>query len=165
MGRKPIMNIDEVEYHDWGDGGKFQARLGPLALKMGARKLGYRMVILPPGKTGWPYHFHHVNEEMFFVLEGEGTLRYADQDYPVRPGDVICCPPGSETPHQLTNTSEQELKYLAVSTMEAPEVAEYPDSGKFGVICGSAPGSDPGQQTFRIFASKSSGVDYWEGES
>ncbi len=26
-----------------------------------------------------------------------------------------------------------ELKYLAVSTMEAPDVCEYPDSGKLAV--------------------------------
>ncbi|MBI2486139.1 MAG: cupin domain-containing protein [Deltaproteobacteria bacterium] len=106
---------------------------------------------------------------MFFILEGTGTLRYADKYYPVKPGDVICCPPGPEAPHQLVNTSDKELKYLAVSTMEEPEVAEYPDTGKVGVMAGSPPGSggDPSKRTVYLFNKKSSGgVDYyWEGES
>jgi hypothetical protein len=64
-------------------------------------------------------------------------------EHPVKPGDVIACPAGGpETAHQLVKTGETELRYLAVSTMLAPEVCEYPDSGKFSVISGSAPGGD-----------------------
>ncbi len=167
MSEKPFMNIDDVEYIEGGDGGKFEPRYGPVGDNLGSQKLGYGVVLLAPGKTAWPYHFHHVNEEMFLILEGEGTLRHAGKDYPVRQGDVICSPPGPDTPHQIRNTSDQDLKYLAVSTMEAPEIAEYPDSGKYGVICGKAPraNSAPGDVTFRIFAKKDAGVDYFEGES
>lgn len=122
------------------------------------------LVVLPPGKSAWPYHFHYVNEEMFLILEGEGCLRYDNRDYLIKNGDIISAPPGSNTAHQLFNNSDRELKYLAVSTMEQPDVFEYPDSGKFGVFVGSAPGGDAGQRQFAIFSRKSSAVDYWDGE-
>ena len=165
MEQSPILNINDLEFMQWGDGGRFEARLGALGTRLGSRKLGYRMVVLPPGKTAWPFHFHHVNEEMFFIIEGTGTLRYGEAEYPVKAGDVICCPAGTGKGHQIMNTSGAELRYLAVSTMEVPEVAEYPDSGKFGVIAGSPPGADPARRTFSLFDFKSAGVDYWEGES
>lgn len=166
MKQTPILNIDDLDYMDFGDGGKFEARLGMIGGPLGAQKLGYNLTRLQPGKAAFPYHLHHSNEEMFMILEGNGTLRFAGEDYPLRKGDVICCPPGPDTPRQIRNTSDTELVYLAVSTLESPEVAEYPDSGKYGVLCGS-PGfsSDDSQPAFRIFAMKDAGVDYFEGES
>ncbi len=164
MGKSPILNVSEVEYSTWGNGGAFEAKLGPVAERLGARKLGYRVVVLPPGKKAWPFHLHRINEEMFFILEGEGTLRFGEQRYRVKPGDVICCPPGPGTAHQIVNTSASELKYLAVSTMEPVEVAEYPDSAKVGVMT-RAPGGDVPPRTFRLVVKKDAGVDYWEDES
>ncbi len=160
----PILNVQDVEYQNWGNGGAFEARLGAVANRLGAKKLGYRVVWLPPGKKAWPFHLHHVNEEMFFILEGNGTLRFGDGQYPVKPGDVICCPPGAGTAHQIVNTSQSDLKYLAVSTMEPAEVAEYPDSGKFGAMASGAPGSDRSRRLFWV-ARKDAVVDYWDGES
>ncbi len=164
MDKSPILNLQDVELTEWGNGERFEAKLGAVATRLGAKKLGYRLVVLPPGKTGWPYHFHYVNEEMFFILEGMATLRYGGKEYTVRAGDIICVPPGPETPHQLTNTSSEETRYLAVSTMEEPDVFEYPDSGKFGVFVGSAPGGSAERRAFSIFSRKSSAIDYWDGE-
>ncbi len=164
MEKPPILNVSEVEYSTWGNGGAFEAKLGPVGARLGARKLGYRVVVLPPGKKAWPFHLHRINEEMFFILEGEGTLRFGEERYPVKPGDVICCPPGPGTAHQIVNTSAAELKYLAVSTMEPVEVAEYPDSAKVGVMARS-PDGDATPRTFRLVVKKEAGVDYWEGES
>ena len=102
-----------------------------LARGTAARKLGASIDTLAPGKVGCPYHLHHAQEEMFVVLEGEGTLRVAGELLPLRTGDVVFIPAGSEYPHQLVNTSDSPLKYLSVSTQETPEICEYPDSGKF----------------------------------
>ena len=162
--RGPILNIADVEFSPWGNGKGFAARLGAVAARLGAKKLGYRVVVVPPQKKAWPYHFHHVNEEMFFILEGHGLLRHAEREYPIEAGDVIAAPPGAAQAHQIVNTSDADLRYLAVSTMEQPEVAEYPDSGKFGVIVGAAPGLDPKLRTFALWGRKDVGTDYWEGE-
>ena len=98
------------------------APIGPL---IGAQKLGCSLVVVPPGKKAWPYHLQYANEEMFVILEGEGTLRHDGERYPIRAGDVIASPVGK--PHQILNTSDAELRYLAISTMIEPDIAEYPE--------------------------------------
>ena len=40
-------------------------------------KDGVRIDQLEPGNRGCPYHLHHAQEELFIVLEGQGTLRVA----------------------------------------------------------------------------------------
>jgi uncharacterized cupin superfamily protein len=164
MNQPPLLNIDSVELETWGPGGHYAAKLGSIASEIGAQKLGYRLVLLEPGKTGWPAHAHYVNEEMFFILEGEGTLVLAGEHYPLRSGDVIAIPPNPDTPHQIINSSMQALRYLAVSTMEEPDIIDYPASGKLGVFAGSAPGGPKEQRTLRRFFRHADEVDYWEDE-
>jgi uncharacterized cupin superfamily protein len=170
---KPLVNIDEIElqprppqFAAKGDAAqRFDARMGQVAPIIGARLLGYNITAVPPGKRAFPAHNHRVNEEMFFILEGRGELRVGTQAWPVRAGDVIACPPGGpETAHQLVNTGEVELKYLAVSTKLSPELCEYPDSGKFGIMAdyGKDAGGTP--QGFRWVGRAGDARDYWEGE-
>jgi len=164
---KHILNIDDLEYHDWGNGDRFEARMGRISSQIGAKKLGYNVTLLAPGKRAFPFHSHRVNEEMFFVLEGEGEIRIGPESYPVSKGDVIACPAGGrETAHQLINTSDsQELKYLAVATSESPEIAEYPDSDKIGVYA-EFPANGDGKPTVMryIIRGQAEMADYWEGE-
>jgi uncharacterized cupin superfamily protein len=119
-----------------------------------ARKLGAGYDILAAGKRGCPYHLHHAQEEMFVILEGEGSLRVAGEMVPVKAGDVVFIPPGPEYPHQFVNTSEAPLKFLSISTQERPEVCEYPDSGKYVAY---DKGFDGVQRT-------AANLDYWDGE-
>ncbi|MBB5014296.1 cupin domain-containing protein [Rehaibacterium terrae] len=161
---RPILNIDEIEFEPWRHGKKYEARPGQIARRIGARKLGYGLAVLPPGKCAFPRHSHRVNEEMFFVLEGTGELRVGDARHPIRAGDAIACPPGGpETAHQIVNTGDSELKYLAVSTMQHPEIVEYPDSGKFGVrAIDDDAGGKP--RVFRYNGRAEASLDYWDGE-
>ncbi len=161
---RPIINLDQLEYGEFGKGKDFLAERAGVAEHIGAKKLGYGVVRLKPGKRAWPYHSHHANEEFFYVLEGEGTLRHADEEYPIRAGDFIASPPDPQQPHQIINTSDKNLSYIAMSTMEHTDVFLYPDSGKFGVR--HAPGGDrdtPGG--FLVFAPQDAAVDYWQGEA
>lgn len=162
-----IINIKDIEYMDWGHGDRFEAQLGAVSSRIGARNLGYNITVLPPGKRAFPFHNHRVNEEMFFVLEGEGEIRIGPETYPVAKGDVIACPPGGpETAHQLINTSDNdEMRYLAVATSMSPEIAEYPDSDKVGVLAEFS-GKGDGKPTLMryIIRDQAEMVDYWEGE-
>lgn len=167
---KPVINIDEIDvsqpqaFQPTGSAAdRYAAKIGMIAPRIGAKKLGYNITALPPGKRGFPLHHHHANEEMFFILQGTGELRFGDEHYPLRPGDVIACPPGGpEHAHQIVNTGNVELRYLAVSTKLVPEVVEYPKSGKFGVLMEktTAEGMKPVRFVGRLDESK----DYWEGE-
>jgi uncharacterized cupin superfamily protein len=125
-----------------------------------ARKLGAGYDIVPPGKRSCPYHFHYAQEEMFVILEGEGTLRVAGEMIPIRAGDVIDIPPGPEYPHQIINTSDAPLKYLSISTQEVPEVCEYPDSGKYLAYARIKGELLQGGRMHR----PDSDLDYWDGE-
>jgi len=158
-----VLNIRDVEFTKWGHGERFEAQLGTVGARIGAKKLGYRLVVLPPGKCGWPAHFHHVNEEMFFILEGRGIIRVGAERLPLKAGDFVCCPAGTGNAHQIANDSNEDLRYLAVSTMESPEVVEYPDSGKFGVVV-RKPGAATDKPDFAFWGRKSSATDYWDGE-
>jgi len=161
---KPFINLDELKYSEFGKGDQFNAQRAPVSAQIGAEKLGYAVIKLKPGKRAWPYHSHYVNEEMFYVIQGEGTLRHADEDYPIRAGDFISSPPDPDQPHQIINTSDQELTYIALGTEEPTDVFLYPDSGKYGVWHGTTRDPDSAGN-FRVFARKDTAVDYWDGES
>ena len=170
---KPLVNIDEIDlqprppqFAAKGDAAeRFDARMGMVAPRIGARLLGYNITAVPPGKRAFPAHNHRVNEEMFFILEGRGELRVGAQTWPVRAGDVIACPPGGpETAHQLINTGNDELKYLAVSTKLSPELCEYPESGKFGIMADYGKDASGAPQGFRWVGRSGDARDYWEGE-
>ena len=130
-----------------------------LARGTAASKLGASIDVLEPGKRGCPYHLHHAQEEMFIILEGQGTLRVADEMLPIRTGDVLFIPAGPDYPHQIINTSDAPLKYLSISTQEQPEICEYPDSGKF--LAESVGKSGP---NFDTLQTKQASVDYWHNE-
>ncbi|MFC5740729.1 cupin domain-containing protein [Dyella tabacisoli] len=169
----PIINIADVEpqplppsYSATGAAAeRYAPRIAWLSPQLGAQKLGYNITALAPGKRAFPFHCHRINEEMFFILEGNGEVRIGDERHPIRAGDIIACPPGSsESAHQISNTGTVELRYLAVSTKQSPEVCEYPDSGKYAVMAdplASVDGKSPG---FRVVGRAGESVDYWEGE-
>ncbi|TKB24656.1 cupin domain-containing protein [Desulfopila sp. IMCC35006] len=170
---KPIINIDDVELKprppafapSGSSAERYDAKMGYIGPRLGARQLGYNITAVPPGKRAFPFHNHRVNEEMFYVLQGTGQIRIGLNIYPIRPGDVIACPAGGkETAHQIINTGAEELRYLAVSTRLSPEIAEYPDSGKFGVLAEFPAGSAGQPQRFMFVGREGESLDYWEGE-
>ncbi|HWX67154.1 MAG TPA: cupin domain-containing protein [Rhodanobacter sp.] len=169
----PILNIADVEVCVAPSGPAptsptaepYDLRWGEIASRIGARKLGYNLTVVAPGKRACPFHSHRNDEEMFFILEGSGELRYGDARYPLRHGDVIACPTGGpDTAHQIINTGTTEMRYLAVSTMEPLEVCEYPDSGKFGVFADGSSDPDGTPKRFRHIGREQDAHDYWEGE-
>lgn len=156
---KPVMNLDELEYQSHADG-PFVGKYGPISEKIGAEKLGYSLTVCPPGKTVCPFHTHHINEEMLFILEGEGRLRFGSEEYPLRKHDIIACPPGGrEVAHQIINTGDKDLVYLSLSTMEPHDICEYPDSDKIGVFTGKHR-----KRNLKLLFRTGQAVDYFDGE-
>jgi uncharacterized cupin superfamily protein len=64
--------------------------------------------------------------------------------------------------HQIINTGQVPLRYLAVSTLSSTEVCEYPDSGKVGVFA-STSGAPDASGLRRMFRDEAS-VDYYDRE-
>lgn len=161
---KPVINIDELEYSTFGRGDRFGADRAPVSSRIGAEMLGYAVIRLQPGKRAWPYHSHHTVEEMFFILSGCGTLRHAGEEIPIRAGDFICSPADPDQPHQIVNTSDEELRYIALGNQAATDIMLYPDSGKYGAWHGD-PANPADPANFRVFARRNTAVGYWDGEA
>ena len=170
---KPIINIADVVLEPRPSGltpsgpaaERYDAKLGFIGPRIGAQKLGYNITAVPPGKRAFPFHNHRVNEEMVFVLQGAGEIRIGDNTYPIRAGDVIACPAGGkETAHQIINSSVDELRYLSVSTKLSPEIVDYPDSGKFGILAELPADADGKPQRFVFVGRENESLNYWEGE-
>ncbi|WP_019606623.1 cupin domain-containing protein [Teredinibacter turnerae] len=159
--KKPFLNINsEAEYQE-NDEGAFRESYFPISEKIGADKLGYSVMILEPGFKACPFHNHHINEEMFLVLSGSGTLRFGEEKYEIVKDDIIACPPGgAEFAHQIINTGKEPLKVLCVSTNEYADICEYPDSNKALSMVGKQ-----GDRSFRHISRLGDKVDYFEGES
>ncbi|MDP5281446.1 cupin domain-containing protein [Sphingomonas sp. DG1-23] len=157
----PILNLDALDFDDVEENGIYTSRRATISDLIGARKLGYNLTVLPPGKVQCPFHSHHGEEEMFFILEGEGELRFGAERHPIRAMDVIACPTGgAEVAHQIVNTGRVDMRYLAVSNLVEIETCEYPDSGKISVVAGPR-----GARTVRHLFRKVDEVDYYHGES
>lgn len=157
---KPVINLDELQMENEPENGHFQQSYGVIGEKIGSQKLGYNLTIVPPGKRACPKHNHHNNEEMIFILEGNGLLHFGKNEYPLRPFDVVACPPGGrDVAHLIINTGKTDLKYLALSTMDPIDICEYPDSDKVGVYVGKW-----GNMALRKIFKANQTVDYNDGE-
>lgn len=158
-----IARLDDLPWEPYRVG-PFGAERKRVARVTGAQKLGYSLYRVAPGGRPWAFHFHHVNEEFFYVRRGYGQLRDKEGTRELKPGDAFAGPPGPEGAHALLNTGDRPLEVFALSTMEEPEVVEYPDSDKLYVMVGSAPGGDPGERAVDALFRRSDTVSYEEGE-
>jgi uncharacterized cupin superfamily protein len=114
------------------------------------------------GVLSGPPHVHSAEEEIFVVLDGEGTLElmpsprgaseFGDQPdtHEVRRGSVVARPPGTGVAHAF-RAGEPGLTLLAWGTRDPNDVCWYPRSKKMfwrgaGVI------------------GRIETLDYWDGE-
>lgn len=124
-----------------------------------SRRAGGKCVVsvytVPPRKSNFPYHFHAVNEESFYIISGSGVLKTPDGEKTVGAGDFVFCPTGEGGAHKLTNASDTEnLVYIDFDTSSEIDVCGYPDSGKLGIYGAH----------FRELYERKDSVDYYKGE-
>ena len=88
---KHIINLSEVplEKINAPEGSVFGGTRRRVGAHTGAQKLGYSFFCVPPGKAAFPFHTHSGNEEMIYVIEGEGILRFGKEECVVTPGTVV----------------------------------------------------------------------------
>jgi quercetin dioxygenase-like cupin family protein len=71
-------------------------------------------------------HVHKVQEQVYYVLEGEGVLTLDKERHLMRPHDYVYVPPGVR--HSFTNTGTAGLVFLVVTTPADDE--PHPKGGK-----------------------------------
>ena len=151
-----IFNLNGDEWDRVEERAGWRSKDAWVGARIGAELLGGSMYELEPGDRLWPYHTHHANEEWMIVLRGRPTLRTPEGERELTEGDVVCFPRGKDGLHQLRNGTDQPTRVLMLSTLIAPDVVEYPDSGKVGArnVAGE-----------RILLSRPGPIlDYWDGE-
>jgi uncharacterized cupin superfamily protein len=141
-------NLLAPEFDHTSERERYQWRGAHVGRALGADQIGARLYELGDGQRSCPYHFHHGIEEWLLVVAGTPLLRTPDGERVLRPGDVLCFPVGSAGGHQVTGPGT----VLIVSENRAPDLVEYPDSGKVSM--------PPSGRTFR----NADAVDFWDGE-
>jgi uncharacterized cupin superfamily protein len=124
--------------------------------RIGGELIGGSLYELEPGDRLWPYHTHHANEEWLLVVRGRPTLRAHDGEQKLEEGDVVAFPRGKEGAHQVRNDTDAPIRVLMLSTLVAPDIVEYLDTGKIGAR------SVAGERI--LLARPGPELDYWEGE-
>jgi uncharacterized cupin superfamily protein len=144
-----IVGVDAVPGVPFGRG-SVEAVRRDLGRAAGSRVTGLKHVSVAPSKYATPLHCHSVEEELFVVLAGDGTLLLGDEEVPVRPGSVVARPPGTGVAHAFRAGSDG-LQFLAYGTRDPGDACYYPRSNKIsfrglGVIA------------------RLERLDYWDGE-
>ena len=64
-------------------------------------------------------HAHKIQEQVYYVLEGEGLLTLGREKHLMRAHDYVYVPPGVR--HSFTNTGTSGLVFLVVTSPESDE--------------------------------------------
>ena len=114
-----------------------------------------------PGKLPAPAHCHSAEEEIFVVLEGDGTLElvpsprardrgHEEEHVPIRAGHVVARPAGTQISHAFRG-GDNGMKVLMYGWRNSNDITYYPRSNKIGFRgVGLMTRLEP--------------LDYWDGE-
>lgn len=89
-------------------------------------KCSANFVEVEPGKYAYGYHYHEENEEVFYIISGEASVKTEKGDIHLKQGDIICFPANINGSHVISNPSKTEkLIYLDVGTANKPDVVHF----------------------------------------
>jgi uncharacterized cupin superfamily protein len=128
-----IVHVDDVE-GDERDGETVARRRRDLGRATGSERTGIKLYEARPGKLATPPHCHSAEEEIFVVLDGDGSLLLRDggaepTEHPVRAGSTVARPAGTGIAHAF-RAGGRGLSFLAYGTREPDDIAYYPRSNK-----------------------------------
>jgi mannose-6-phosphate isomerase-like protein (cupin superfamily) len=66
--------------------------------------------VVKPGDTTWAHRLK--TSEVYFILNGEGTMHINDTSAPVRPGSTIYIPPLAK--QRITNSGKTDLEFICI---------------------------------------------------
>ena len=102
-----IQNLNGVPAFITKDGSEIRELLSPANSCIRNQTLAEAR--LPAGGSTTPHH-HVKTEEIYYILEGRGLMRVAEETMAVEPGDAIAIPP--QASHQITNIGNDLLRFL-----------------------------------------------------
>ena len=102
-----VLNAEDARWRREGTGGKLTFFEGDAE----AWQLGINVSILEPAQPMAMYHYEN-DQEDFLVLAGEPLLIVEGQERPLRPWDLVHCPPG--TNHVIVGSGDEPSVIVAV---------------------------------------------------
>jgi uncharacterized cupin superfamily protein len=123
-----IVGVDRVEGLPFGRG-TVQSVRRDLGRAAGSRTTGLKHVTVAASRQATPLHCHSLEEELFVVLDGEGTIVLGDEEFAVRAGHVVARPPGTGIAHAF-RAGPEGLEFLAYGTRHPGDMCYYPRSNK-----------------------------------
>jgi uncharacterized cupin superfamily protein len=141
-----IKKETSIEEYKWETTNKLGDEVNSQNLVFDIRKLF-------PNTYSFPFHFHHNSEELFYIIEGEATLRTQESKRIVKKGDIVFMEIGATGAHQLYNHSDAICVYLDLRTKNKIDIVEYPDSNKINFM-----------PQFELFDKQNGKVNYYDGE-
>ena len=124
------------------------------------KEIGGSIYDLPPGESICPYHFEYGTRGVAHRAAGPADRAAppsgdGEVEEALEPGDTVCFPRGPSGAHKVTNTTDEPVRVLMLSTMPEVDISYYPDSEKFGVWPAAGEG---------FLVRRASGVEYYDGE-
>ena len=105
-------------------GDRIKLRLGQAC---GLTKLGVNLVTLGPGGQSALRHWHTLEDEFVYVLEGEVVLVTDAGEQVLKSGTCAGYPAGKRDAHHFINRSTRPASYLEVGPRLDGDTAFYPD--------------------------------------
>jgi len=109
-------------------------------------------------KKGGPIaHFHYSQDEIWFITEGEFTIKIGDDVYQAKPGDTVFGPRG--VPHSFSKTSEGPAKMI-ITFQPAGKMEEFFIAVAAGIMKNTTPEQQETIRRAHGFESTGDGVGY-----
>ncbi|MGF1450311.1 MAG: cupin domain-containing protein [Opitutales bacterium] len=103
-----VITLDEQPWYEARDRAVARELASPRNSK--ARAMSIAAIKIPAGVEVVPHH--HVMEEVYHIVAGEGTMRVEDETRVVRAGQSVVLAPHQW--HNITNHTHEELRLLVV---------------------------------------------------
>jgi uncharacterized cupin superfamily protein len=99
----------------------------PLGDALGLKNFGVNLVVLKPGAKSAMRHWHTLQDEFIWIVEGEITLVTDAGAQVLRAGDAAGFPAGNTDGHCLENRTDRDVRYLEVGDRTPGDLPNYPD--------------------------------------
>ena len=103
--------------------GRERKRLGNA---VGLDQFGVNLTRLKPGAASSQRHWHEMEDEFVYIVEGEVVLCENDSETVLRPGDAAGWKAGVAIGHCLINRSARDAVYLEIGARAKHDRVDYP---------------------------------------
>jgi uncharacterized cupin superfamily protein len=98
-----------------------------LGRSQGLTRFGVNLSMIPPGSWSSQRHWHTLEDEFIWVVQGELTLVSDDGEQILRVGDCAAFKAGTPDGHHLINKSDRVAQVLEIGNSDRLDQCDYPD--------------------------------------